>query len=130
MKELSNNEFEKIVSTGRKIIQFLNDEDMEYDIAKKSLSYAISNMINHNLLPGAIKYGTPTKIINEINDIKIEDLTFVNTISMNRENFEKLIYAIQLLPMPIQIGNKMRIIIDYDPQKSCVKFNYFIDEEE
>ncbi len=53
----------------------------------------------------------------------------VKEIHMNTIDFEKCFTAIQQLVEPLKLGRKMRVIIDYDPQKERAEFRYFKIEE-
>lgn len=50
-------------------------------------------------------------------------------IHMNTVNFEKCFIAAQQITEPLKLGKKMRVIIDYDPQKERAEFRYFTIEE-
>ncbi len=53
----------------------------------------------------------------------------VKEIHMNTVSFEKCFIAMQQTAEPLKQGKKMRIIIDYDPQKERAEFRYFTIEE-
>lgn len=55
--------------------------------------------------------------------------TLVNEIHMRTEDFEKCFTALQQLSMPLKLGEKMRIVAEYDPQKKTTIFQYFGVEE-
>jgi len=53
----------------------------------------------------------------------------VKEMHMNTVNFEKCFIAMQQMAESLKLGKKMRIIIDYDPQKERAEFRYFKIEE-
>lgn len=55
--------------------------------------------------------------------------SLVKEIHMNTVNFEKCFIAMQQTAEPLKLGKKMRVIIDYDPQKERAEFRYFTIEE-
>lgn len=55
--------------------------------------------------------------------------TLVKEIHVRTEDFEKCFTALQQLSMPLKLGEKMRAVIEYDPQKATTVFQYFGIEE-
>ena len=49
--------------------------------------------------------------------------------SIKSVEFEKLFLILQTLTSPLKLGKKMRIIVEYDPQKPHTNFKYFKIEE-
>lgn len=44
---------------------------------------------------------------------------------MRTTDFEKAFIAMQQITAPLQLGKKMRVIIEYDPQRKTTEFKYF-----
>ncbi|MCM1217544.1 MAG: hypothetical protein NC331_14020 [Lachnospiraceae bacterium] len=55
--------------------------------------------------------------------------TLVKEIHMRTVDFEKCFTALQRLSMPLKLGEKMRAVMEYDPQKATTAFRYFKIEE-
>lgn len=49
----------------------------------------------------------------------------VKEIHIRTEEFEKGFIAMQQLAMPFKLNEKMRVVIDYDPQKASTTARYF-----
>lgn len=58
-----------------------------------------------------------------------EKTTLYKEIHMNTDAFERGLVALQQLSIPLKLGKKTRVVIDYDPQKPSVTFQYFKVEE-
>lgn len=55
--------------------------------------------------------------------------TLVKEIHLRTEDFEKCFTVLQQFSMPLKLGKKMRVVIEYDPQKKTTVFQYFGIEE-
>ncbi len=53
----------------------------------------------------------------------------VKEINIRTADFEKGFIAMQQLAVPFEINGKMRVVIDYDPQKASTTARYFRVEE-
>ena len=53
----------------------------------------------------------------------------VKEIHIRTEDFEKGFIAMQQLATPFKLNEKMRVVIDYDPQKASTTARYFRVEE-
>lgn len=61
---------------------------------------------------------------------ELEDTeTLVKDCNIRTTEFEKIFLILQQLASPLKLGKKMRIIIEYDPQKPSTNFKYFKIEE-
>lgn len=49
----------------------------------------------------------------------------IKEIHIRTEAFEKGFIAMQQLVLPFELNEKMRVVIDYDPQKVSTKVRYF-----
>lgn len=58
-----------------------------------------------------------------------EKKTLYKEIHMNTGDFERGLVALQQLTIPLKLGKKTRVVIDYDPQEPSVTFQYFKVEE-
>lgn len=56
-------------------------------------------------------------------------MEFVKEIHLRTTEFEKVFTALQQLSVPLKLGEKMRVMIDYDPQKQTTEFKYFAFKE-
>lgn len=54
-----------------------------------------------------------------------DDMKPEKIISMDTLNFEKFFSAMQALTKPLKLGQKKRVIVDYDPQEPKMIFRYF-----
>ena len=53
------------------------------------------------------------------------NLKWQKTISIRREDVEKLLVAIQQVTKPFELDKRQRVIVDYDPESPSVKMQYF-----
>ncbi len=58
-----------------------------------------------------------------------ESLELLQKITIHREDVEKFLIAVQYLAKPFEVGKQMRVVIDYDPQKVSVSFDYFTKKQ-
>lgn len=54
-----------------------------------------------------------------------QKITLYQETHMNTDAFERGLVALQQLSIPLKLGEKTRVAIDYDPQKPSVTFQYF-----
>jgi hypothetical protein len=53
----------------------------------------------------------------------------VSELGLSRAEFEKAMVALQVLTEPFKLNKKMRVTMDYDPQKPMVQFKFFNQAE-
>ena len=53
-----------------------------------------------------------------------ESLELLQKLTVHRKDVEKFLIAVQFLTEPFEAGKRMRVVIDYDPQKEYVAFEY------
>lgn len=63
------------------------------------------------------------------NEIACDEFEKKAEVGVRREEVEKFLVAIEKLVRPFELNKKQRAIIDYDPQKPMVSFQFFIAKE-
>ena len=53
----------------------------------------------------------------------------VKELHIRTKDFEKGFVAVQQLALPLELNKKMRVVLEYDPQKSSTTIQYFKIEE-